>query len=118
MLCSQSYFLDSYQHVAGWNLRESIRKKVVPILKYVYKLKLSSGVVNFPNASRVAVGYALGRVYTGCRMDFCTVAAPTNSDSVTNKKCWLCNMVLKLKFIKCHPTERKSVAYKIRNLKN
>jgi hypothetical protein len=27
-------------------------------------------------------------------------------------------MVLKLKFIKCHPTERKSVAYKIRNLKN
>jgi hypothetical protein len=43
MLCSQSYFLDSYQHVAGWNLRESIRKKVVPILKYVYKLKLSSG---------------------------------------------------------------------------
>jgi hypothetical protein len=47
-----------------------------------------------------------------------TVAAPTNSDSVTNKKCWLCNMVLKLKFIKCHPTERKSVAYKIKNLKN
>jgi phage FluMu protein Com len=47
-----------------------------------------------------------------------TIAAPTNSDSVTNKKCWRCKMVLKLKFIKCHPTERKSVAYKIRNLKN